>query len=285
MSHDRGTTTDPCSRGRLVPVLMYHSVSAVASREFRPFAVDPRAFEQHMEFLADAGYRPITIGQYLAGTPAADPERSGREVVLTFDDAFADFHSDVLPVLQRFGFPATLYVPTDYVGSTSRWLAVECEADRRIMSWNGLAEVASSGIEIGSHTRSHCQLDLVPSDQVRSEVVDSKHELENRLQREISTFAYPFGYYNADVRAAVERAGYTSACAVRNLVDEGRDHYVINRFTVRYGMTAEDLRGVMLAQPSRISAVRSSARALASRVLRRSGVRRRGVIADEQGVA
>jgi peptidoglycan/xylan/chitin deacetylase (PgdA/CDA1 family) len=253
-----------------VPVLMYHSVASRATPDFREFVTEPAAFRDHMAALVGGGYEPTTVSGYMS----RPTNGSGKPVVLTFDDAFQDFHTTVLPILTELGLPATLYVPTACVGETSRWLDPEGEADRPMMSWGAVAEAAASGVEIGSHSRTHPQLDLVAKDRMRSEIHDSRSELEDRLQCEVLTFAYPFGYHNAAVRDAVGSAGYQSACAVRDLASTTLDPFAISRWTVRHGTDAAALLELLDARSGLVDELRSEARAQASRALRRLGVKR-----------
>ena len=256
-----------------VPVLMYHSVASESSPDFREFVLDPNDFADHMAALSDAGYRPTTVSDYVSD---ANSHGDSKQIVLTFDDAFGDFYSTVLPVLQKYSFPATIYVPTDFVGQTSRWLNREGEGDRQVMPWSAIKDISDAGVEVGSHSCSHPQLDLLPPTRLRDEVVDSKRRIEDNLQRPIRSFAYPFGYYNAATKAAVATAGYESACAVRDLPSSRSDAYAISRWTIRHGMNAQQLVDVLNVDSGKRAELRSIARARASWILRRSGLKRRG---------
>jgi peptidoglycan/xylan/chitin deacetylase (PgdA/CDA1 family) len=256
---------------------MYHSVSRESSERFRAYAVDPDIFADHMSALSAAGYQPMSVGEYVRLMDEPLSRWPGRPVVLTFDDAFRDFHTGALPVLQEHRFPATLYVPTAYVGSTSRWLAREDEAHRPVMSWQALREAIDAGVEIGSHSQTHPQLDLLPASEAAREITDSKMVLEDKLQLSVSSFAYPFGYWSRAVRAAVVDAGYRSACAVRDLTSSTLDdRHTISRWTVPFGMDAPALLGLLETRPGRVAELRSNARAGASRLLRQAGVKKRG---------
>lgn len=259
------------------PVLMYHSVAATAAASFRTFVTDPAVFREHMAALVDAEYAATTVSDHVSGSRT---EPGDRGVVLTFDDAFRDFHTTVLPVLVDLGLRATLYVPTSYVGGTSRWLQPDGEADRPMMSWTALAEAAASGVEIGSHSRTHPQLDRMPRHRVRSEVRDSRSLLEDRLQQEVRSFAYPFGYHDGSVKRAVAEAGYLSACAVRDLPSTTDDPFAISRLTVTHDTDAAALLELMHRRSGLLDEVRSAARARVSRALRRVGATRRHAAAS-----
>ena len=72
----------------------------------------------------------------------ASPAAPGT-VVLTFDDGFADFASGALPALVERGWPATLYVTTGAIGSTTTWLP----ENRPMLSWSALDEIVAEGVE------------------------------------------------------------------------------------------------------------------------------------------
>ncbi|WP_283137696.1 polysaccharide deacetylase family protein [Rhizohabitans arisaemae] len=211
-----------------VPVLMYHSVTDRPNAATRPLAVTPAAFAEQLAALREGGFTPLT----LSGLLDAGRGLPGRPVVITFDDGYADFHSEALPILTRFGFPATVF-------TTSGWVqdAGHQEAGRRLdrmLSWGQLAEAAECGVEIGGHSHSHPQLDQLPTARLRDELRRNKALLEDRLGRAVTTMAYPYGYSSARVRAEVRAAGYTAACAVANdlLGGDGPDRYALPRLTV-----------------------------------------------------
>jgi peptidoglycan/xylan/chitin deacetylase (PgdA/CDA1 family) len=197
-----------------VPILMYHSISYDANRRFKQFTVSPSLFAEQMAYLSQHKYTPLTITQFIsARSHSALPP---RPVLLTFDDGFADFASIALPILQQYGFTATLYVATAFVNATSRWLFREGEARRTMLTWPQLVDISSCGIECGAHSHSHYQLDVVSHTIAHNEIVLSKQSLEQHLGMPVSSFAYPFGYYSSSVKALVRAAGFTSACAVKH---------------------------------------------------------------------
>lgn len=219
-----------------VPILMYHSISERPNADTRPHAVHPAEFEQQLAHLKDGGYTPLTFGSLLASLDGTGPALPARPIVLTFDDGYADFHSAALPLLDRFGVPATVFV-------TSGWLddAGPDAAGRPLdamLSWSQVREAASAGVEIGGHSHSHPQLDQLRDEELRDELRRNKALLEDKVGRPVTTMAYPYGYSSARVRREVRKAGYWAACAVNNAITADRhDMLALPRLTVGRGTT------------------------------------------------
>ena len=136
---------------------------------------------------------------------AGDRQLPPRPVVLTFDDGYADFYTAALPLLQRYHCTATLYIITDYVGETSKWLQREGEADRALLNWSQIREVAASAIECGAHTHTHRPLDWLADADLREEITLPQRLLAENVSVPQS-FAYPFGYYSRAARTLVQQA-------------------------------------------------------------------------------
>ena len=217
-----------------VPILMYHSIAQSENRKFRPFAVPVEAFTEQMSYLHEHDYTPLTVTQFLLARAQAGKALPERPVLITFDDGFADFITSALPVLQHYGFTATLYITTAFIGGTSSWLQHEGEADRPMLTWEQVSEVQQAGIECGGHTMHHPQLDLVATAVARDEIFGCKQALEDHLGQAVTSFAYPFGYYTPAVRQLVQDAGYSSACAVKHAMSsEQADPLTLARLMVK----------------------------------------------------
>ena len=180
-------------------------------------------FDAHLAYLCSQGYYLVTVSELvrmLGNSSNPLPERLG---VISFDDGFEDFYTHAMPLLQGHHVPATLYVTTDYIGQTSRWLAAEGESHKPMMTWSQIREVAGQSVEIGAHSLSHPALDILDRNSAWREIDGSKRVLESGLHRNISSFAYPHGYHTQETRALVEKAGFTSACAVKNSISDPED--------------------------------------------------------------
>jgi peptidoglycan/xylan/chitin deacetylase (PgdA/CDA1 family) len=214
-----------------VPILMYHEIAGRADTASR-LAVPPDSFAAQVRHLHDSGYTTLTfsaLAAILDGEMARLPE---RPIVLTFDDGFADFHSQALPVLRQYGFTATVFVTTGWVADAGRYAAGRRPG--RMLCWNQIRETLAAGVEVGAHSHGHPQLDQISPTSLRDELATSKNLLQDQLGTTVDGLAYPFGYSNARVRRAAREVGYEHACAVGNVIARpGQDAYALPRLTIR----------------------------------------------------
>lgn len=191
-------------------ILCHHGVSESWPTEF---AIDPGRLEDQLRFLLRRGYRPLPLGEALERPPP------GRVLAVTFDDAYRSVLEWGLPVLERLGVPATVFVPTAYVGSgepmawaeMSRWLGTPFESELECMSWDELRRLRDAGWEIGSHTHTHPDLVSLGEGELGAELRRSREECEREIQRPCRSLAYPFSSFDSRVKRAATAAGYSSA--------------------------------------------------------------------------
>ena len=100
-------------RQRLL-ILCYHGVSLADEHEWCPgLYVRPSHLEQRLEVLRRLDCSVLPLNDALARLYRG--ELPARAVALTFDDGYFDFKARALPILRRFGYPATVYVTTGRV--------------------------------------------------------------------------------------------------------------------------------------------------------------------------
>jgi peptidoglycan/xylan/chitin deacetylase (PgdA/CDA1 family) len=188
-------------------ILCYHAVSDTWPRVD---AVGPAALERQLRHLLKQGYRPLTLSEAMASAG------EGRTLAVTFDDAYRSILERGLPVLEKLGVPATIFVPTDYASeaapitwsSLGGWVGTAHEHELRCMSWDEIRVLAEAGWEIGSHTCSHPKLTEIDSDRGAGELERSKLACEAEVGRRCAAVAYPFGLHDERVVGLAEAAGY-----------------------------------------------------------------------------
>ena len=227
-----------------VPILMYHEIAERAETASR-LAVSPANFAAQLAYLRGAGFTTMTAAELSARLATGIGPLPDRPIVLTFDDGYADFHSRAMPLLDRHGFTATLFVTTGWEQDDG----LRPSAPGRMLNRAQLAEAAAAGVEIAAHTRSHPQLDQLPEQLAREELCTSKRWLEDEIGLAVPGLAYPFGYCNARVRRVAREAGYRYAHAVDNATASRRaDPFAVPRLTVRRATTLPEFRRLVDGQ-------------------------------------
>ncbi|HTU84417.1 MAG TPA: polysaccharide deacetylase family protein [Solirubrobacteraceae bacterium] len=232
-----------------VAVLTYHSIGAQTTGPLAHLTVDPAMFDEHLAALREHDLDVIPFREVPSALVAG-----ARAVTITIDDGFADAAENACPALAAYGLPATLFIPTAYVGATSGWLPGD-DAWRPMCSWREIAEIARAGFEIGSHGHLHLAADINSTTLVQHDAWASRVELEEHLGQAVTSFAYPFGYHAGPARAAVRAAGFAQACAVADLPAHARaDRWALPRLQVRSDTSPEallELVGRRATRPAR----------------------------------
>jgi peptidoglycan/xylan/chitin deacetylase (PgdA/CDA1 family) len=222
-----------------IPILLYHSVVDGPGGDH--WSVSPATFAAHLDHLVEGGWRSTTVSE-LAEAISSRREVPPKTVCVTFDDGFADFYTNALPLMEERGIVSTLYVTTSPVGNGHEHTSDNVWSSP-MLSWEQLAEIATRGVEIGGHSHHHLELDTLRPSVALEEVTTCKAELEDHLGIAVHSFAYPHGYSSPSVRAAVRSAGYRSACSVKNALSSPRDDvFTLPRLMLDRVTTLEQVR-------------------------------------------
>ena len=217
-----------------VPILMYHQVSPQPVAAFQRYTVTPQRFAAQMRWLRLAGYTTITLDALLA-------QRQGRiklprrPVLITFDDGYQECIDYAVPILQAHHFTATFFLVAGLMGKPSEWLLPELGVTFPLIDWATARELQALGFSCGAHTMTHPHLADCDGARCRIELVEARHLLEAQLGQPVMHLAYPYGSFNAGVRALVAEAGYRSACSTqRGCSPVADDRLALQRVSV-YG--------------------------------------------------
>jgi len=200
-----------------VIVLLYHRFEDRP----RPLVVTPVEFEREMQQLKDSGFTVIPMADFIAWRHG-DKNIPAKSCIITIDDGYISGYDTAWPILKKFGYPFTLFIYIDYIGTGGKSI-----------SWEQLAEMRDAGVDIECHTYSHSHLDspgygvdattkarvekdlqtLGRDGWLHKEIVDSKKALEQRLGIKVQAFAYPFGTgdHNPHIREVIKEANYDVA--------------------------------------------------------------------------
>ncbi len=207
----------------MLSVLMYHSVSTVASGPLRELAVPPALLADQLVALREAGFALLGLTEALRRHDA-DPIGE-RIVAVTFDDGFANFRTGGLSALSAARSGATLYLAVGHLGGgPATWMGRRGEVFGPMLDWPEVDEIVAAGVEIGSHNMMHVPMDVLPRDLMARAIGDARRILQDRTQTAVPSFAYPHGYHDRAVRSAVAQAGHDSACEVGHRRYPGAGH-------------------------------------------------------------
>ena len=212
----------------MIAILAYHSLDDSQS----VLSTSPGVFAEQMRTLHELGREVISLGQV-----ACEQAHQRREdaVVITFDDGFRSVYENALPVLQRYRFPATVFLVTDYCEKTNSWPGQPAYIEQRpLLRWSEVKEMSDAGVTFGSHTRTHPDLRRLPGHKAAEELTGSKQIIEDATGRPADTFAYPYGSYDDEVMR-LAREHFQLACStVLGFVTPGSDRFALERLDMYY---------------------------------------------------
>ncbi len=187
---------------------MYHSVGDCFDDPYR-VTVSPARLERQLRWLVRRGLRGVSVAELLAARDRGE----GRDLVgLTFDDGYADFLGNALPLLARWQCTATLFVLPGRLGGDNAWDPLGPR--RPLLTADGIRRAAEEGVEIGSHGLTHVDLTRADDTRLKAETVESRAALEELTGAPVAGFCYPYGTVDRRAVAAVREAGYGYACAI-----------------------------------------------------------------------
>jgi peptidoglycan/xylan/chitin deacetylase (PgdA/CDA1 family) len=187
---------------------MYHSVGDCSDDPYR-VTVTPDRLDGQLRWLRRRGLRGVSVAELLA----ARARGAGRDLVgLTFDDGYADFLGNALPVLVRWECTATLFVLPGRLGGDNAWDPLGPR--KPLLTSDGIRRAAAAGVEIGSHGLTHVDLTHADDTTLKAETAGSRTALEELTGAPVSGFCYPYGTVDRRAMEAVREAGYGYACAI-----------------------------------------------------------------------
>jgi peptidoglycan/xylan/chitin deacetylase (PgdA/CDA1 family) len=188
--------------------------------------ISAEIFRQQLNYLKENNYLVLPFGDVVRRLKSGEglPEKA---VSLTVDDAYSSFAEVAMPIVREFGYPISLFVNTDAVGSSG------------YLSWEQLRALAEEGVEIGNHTATHAYLvELEPGEnfahwqqRVRADIEKAQRQFAEKLNLQPKMFAHPFGEYSDEVVQIVKDLGFDAALAQQSgVIHERHDLFTLPRF-------------------------------------------------------
>ena len=223
-------------------ILAYHRVSPHVQGIAAPtWNVTPDRLGRQLSGLMSRGHRPWPLRRAIEARRAREPVPD-HTFVVTFDDGYDNIYENALPVLRELSVPATVFVTTAYLDGRhpfafDDWAAAGSDAVPEV-AWKPLSEahcsemIDSGLIEIGSHTHTHANLRGRP-EMFRRDLMHSVEVLGKRFGLSDPTFAFPYGYYGAEMIEAARETGVKCALTTDSeIIKPGAEPFSWGRFVV-----------------------------------------------------
>jgi len=164
----------------------------------------PSRFESLIARLSGEGFTFATVGTIASLTE----NESARCIAMTFDDGFANFFTNALPICEHHGVAVTVFCVAGFLGKSSSWDSLPKQSH---LTSSQIRQISSLGHEIGSHTLTHANLTLLSDKDLATELSVSKKILEDITGTSVTSLSFPFGRVNRRVWEAAQRAGFVAA--------------------------------------------------------------------------
>jgi peptidoglycan/xylan/chitin deacetylase (PgdA/CDA1 family) len=207
-----------------VPVLLYHNFS---KRSSSGMTISEAKFDQQMRYLKEHGHTTLTLDEFynFIENKAPAPPKS---VLITIDDGWRNTWSIALPILEKHGHKAVLFIYSDFVGKGGG------------LSWDRLRDLEKRGVTIESHTKSHREVAvqspgeslLAYTEALAREITVPHEAIQANLGRAPGVLAYPYGGTNRFFTGLLRQMGYRGAMLAAN----GSNPFFLDPF--RVGRTA-----------------------------------------------
>jgi peptidoglycan/xylan/chitin deacetylase (PgdA/CDA1 family) len=191
--------------------------------------IDMQTFRQQLEYLHENNYQVLTFAKAVEKlrSQGSIPEKTA---VLTVDDGYKSFQTEAVPLLDQYGYKATVFVCTDYVGRSG------------YLSWEDIRALRKKGYEFGNHSHSHAHFLNGSEAETRERFLADLNQSEKIFRQELgskpSLYCYPYGEYNPDMQQILKERGYQAAAAQKSgVIYPGSDLFALPRFpmTSYYG--------------------------------------------------
>ncbi len=234
-------------------VLMYHRFG---EDRYPSTSVRVEQFEAHLEYLEDAGYTVVPLGDVVAAI-RGEAELPDRAVAITVDDAYLSVYEVAFPRLKACGYPFTIFVATDTV-----------DAGRETyMTWSQMRAMEEGGATFANHGSSHrsyvewpgvvSEIDRLA--RVRTDIEHAERRLAEELQPLPGILAYPYGEYDTSVADLVENLGYVAFGQQSGAVGKTSDVRALPRFPMaEVYANIEDFAVKVATRPLPVAAVQPS---------------------------
>jgi peptidoglycan/xylan/chitin deacetylase (PgdA/CDA1 family) len=227
------------------------TVSILAYHRFEPevhdsMAVTTPQFARHLQYLAEHHQRVVPFRSVVTSLQHGETLPTG--VVITVDDGHRSVFTDMLPLVQKYRIPVTLFIYPSAISNASY-----------AMTWKQLETLKETGLfDIQSHTYWHPnfkierrRLDPPAFDKFATlQLAKPRDVLRAKLGVEADMLAWPFGIYDDDLLRRAGAAGYVAGVTLdARLVKPGDRMLALPRFLVTAAVSDKRFMAMLPPNP------------------------------------
>jgi peptidoglycan/xylan/chitin deacetylase (PgdA/CDA1 family) len=221
--------------GKGLPVLMYHNISTGLSDGLN---IEADKLELQFMYLKEKGYSSLSLKQFisLVNDGMAPPKKS---FMLTFDDAYQSIEDKLIPLLERYGFTAVIFVPVAFIGKSNLW----DKGFLPLMTAESLQKISRNPkIEVGLHSFLHRSYNEMDIEDMEEDLSNCRKSLEYYKIPYFNALAYPFGAYpkkdpelKKEMKEMFSRTGLEVAFRIGNRLNRFplKDRFEVKRIDIR----------------------------------------------------
>jgi peptidoglycan/xylan/chitin deacetylase (PgdA/CDA1 family) len=233
-------------------ILTWHSVDDSGS----VISATADQLSSQLDTLAASGVEVVRLDE-IASVPS-----HRNAVALTFDDGYANFASDALPILTARQVPVTVFITPGYVGKTNEWDAGSAIPTLELMNWDEVRALPESLVDIGGHGSTHVELKGLDTASLDREVADCATSITEEIMRAPRAFAFPYGAHDQTAMNAVARV-FAFGCTTRfALLEESDLKYALPRLDMYYFRDPGELKHFGTSRFASYVAVRRAGRTI-----------------------
>ncbi|MDA9863778.1 polysaccharide deacetylase family protein [Flavobacteriales bacterium] len=216
-----------------LPIAMLHHVENRKDWDsLQPYSIKRKTLVQLLDQIERSGKKGVSLIDALE-TP------SRKKVVLTFDDGAQHLWDFAIPALLNRGMTASFYIPTHHIGKTNSWDVEEGRAEVQLMDGSAIRELHKVGMEIGGHSHHHIRLGEVEESRAIKELRMSKEILDDLIQKETQSMAWPYGSVPENSAELLKQCGWKSGLAI---FSPDTHPARMRRFIIHDGDTSQSMR-------------------------------------------
>jgi peptidoglycan/xylan/chitin deacetylase (PgdA/CDA1 family) len=222
-----------------VRILVYHSIGGSPQDHRLGIRVPVNNFREQLNELSKQRFVAVTVSEFIENRLSF---RTGKVIVITFDDGYKDNLTEAAMALKDAGLKATFFITTSFIDGRSHKTWAN-GSQRQYLNWEDVCWLLEMGFEVGSHMVDHIGLSLLDEPKVNFQLEESKKRIEKMTGFKPKVLSYPYGKFNARVRILAQNAGYIGGCSSFSDINQlAADPYILKRTEIDGYDTIYDFR-------------------------------------------